>query len=67
MTNEELKPYIGRIVKAVLKNGYYHIGELRFTPEQMRIWGIQPAIYSIGKVKFTANDVKYVFISIGGE
>lgn len=66
MTNDELKPYIGRIVKAVLKNGYYHVGLLGYKPEQERIWGIKPAMYNIGNAAFEANDVKYVFISIGG-
>ncbi len=67
MTNEELKPYIGRIVKAVLKNGYYHVGVLGYKPEQERIWGVKPATYNIGNVNFTAGEVQYVFINIGGE
>lgn len=50
-----------------LKNGDYHIGFLDYHEAQQKIWGISPAFFSIGKARFAAKDVKYVFISIGGD
>ena len=67
MTNEELRPYVGRIVKVVLKNGFYHVGNLGYKPEQEHIWGIMPEMYNIGNAAFRADEVRYVFINLGGE
>lgn len=67
MNKSELDAYVGRIVQIHLKDGTYHIGELRYQPEKEFRSGLYiPAQYYIGQVWFYANDVKYVFISIGG-
>ena len=66
MTKTALNPYVGRIVKAILKDGTYHVGELVYMPSRQYRWGESPDLYTIGQATFTASDVKYVFIAIGG-
>lgn len=66
MNKNELDAYVGRIVQIHLKDGTYHVGNLEYQPEREFRWGVLPAQYHVGQVWFTANDVKYVFISIGG-
>lgn len=66
MTQQELDPYVGRIVQAYLKDGSYHIGILQMFGETETRWGTLPKAYQIGKQRFMASDVKYCFIKIGG-
>ena len=67
MNKSEQDAYVGRIVQIHLKDGTYHIGELRYQPDKELRCGLYiPGKYYIGQVWFYASDVQYVFISIGG-